>query len=58
METYLIKVDAELANAYCEQYRKLFQSNENEETNNQIFLEAFLKDRLQEELEFINNETE
>lgn len=58
MKTYSIKIDIELADEYCEKYRKLFQSNENHETDNQLLLEAFLNDRLQEELEFTNKEIE
>ena len=56
MEFKYIKVDAELADEYCEQYRKLFQSNEDEEMSNQQLLESFLEDRLQEELQFVNDE--
>lgn len=58
MKSYFIKVDMNLGDEYCEQYRKLFPSNENNETNNQLLLEAFVKDRLQEELEFISKEIE
>lgn len=56
MKIKYIKVDAELADEYCERYRKLVQFNENEEMSNQILLEAFLEDRLREELQFVNHE--
>jgi hypothetical protein len=58
MQQYLnVKVDADLATEYCRKYRERFPESLATQLDDESFLVAFVKDRLLEELKFIDDET-
>ena len=58
MDTITIKVDADLAREYIRHYREFSPDPRTNALDDERLLEAFLNDRLREEIEFITNEVD
>jgi hypothetical protein len=58
METITIKVDADLAREYMQLYREFQPDTATHALGDDSLLEAFVHDRLREEIAFITGEVE
>jgi hypothetical protein len=56
MDSVTLVVDGNLARQYLKKYREVFQVYRVAGISNQNLLQAFVEDRLREELEFLNDE--